>query len=175
MITCPYCSSENIEGVDHCDDCGTSLMDSHLTPPANDVERGLLRDRVAVLGPKAPITVPPHAPVGDALRLMVDHGIGCVVVADKGKAVGIFSERDALRKLNVRAGELATRPVREFMTSAPQTLLATAKIAYAVQRMDMGGYRHLPVLDDRGDLMGIISARDILGYLTSKMAAKSTL
>jgi CBS domain-containing protein len=92
-------------------------------------------------------------------------------VADGPKPLGIFSERDALRKLNVRSAELGSQPVSKFMTANPQTLVAHAKIAYAVQRMDLGGYRHLPIVDDEGKLLGIISARDIINYLTSKMTA----
>ena len=173
MIVCPNCSSENIEGVDLCDDCGQPLSDAHLTPPSNQVEQGLLQDRVSVLNPKSPLTVTPTTPVGEVLGLMVERRIGCIVVADGQKPVGIFSERDALRKLNARAGELNSRPVSEFMTLHPQTLVSHAKIAYAVQRMDLGGYRHLPIVDDDGTLLGIISARDIINYLTGKMTAQN--
>ena len=101
---------------------------------------------------------------------MVERKIGCVVVADGSTPVGIFSERDALRKLNTEAPELAGHPVSEFMTPNPQTLVATAKIAYAVQRMDMGGYRHLPIVGEQAELVGIISARDILRHLTDNLA-----
>ena len=170
MITCPVCTSENIEGVDQCEECGQSLNESHLSPPTNDVERSLLRGHVAALGPKTAVTVTPETPVGEVLRRMVEHKIGCVVVADDEKPLGIFSERDALRKLNTDAAELAPRPVSEFMTPNPQTLVANAKIAFAVQRMDLGGYRHLPIVGDRGELVGIISARDILRHLTENLA-----
>ncbi len=171
MIICPYCASENIQGADDCAECGQPLADAHLAPPNTEVERSLLRDRISDLVPKTPITVAPATPVGDVLRLMVEHQIGCVVVADENRPVGIFSERDALRKLNTSAPELAARGVGEFMTPSAQTLVADAKIAFAVQRMDLGGYRHLPIVDERGELVGIISARDILRHLTESMAS----
>ena len=101
---------------------------------------------------------------------MVEHGIGCVVVADNNLPLGIFSERDALRKINTEALGLAVRPVCEFMTPKPQTLVADAKIAFAVQRMVLGGYRHLPIVGEKGELIGIISARDILRHLTDSMS-----
>lgn len=169
MLLCPYCSSENIEGVDECAECGQPLNDAHLAPPGTEVERSMLRDRIGVLSPKRPITVTPTTQVGEVLRLMVKHKIGCVVVADGDRAVGIFSERDALKKLNSNAGKLAARPVSEFMTPNPQTLVADAKIAFAVQRMDLGGYRHLPVVGQQGELVGIISARDIIRHLTDNL------
>jgi CBS domain-containing protein len=84
--------------------------------------------------------------------------------------MGIFSERDALRKLGARAAEQSGRPVSELMTPNPQTLVADAKIAFAVHRMDLGGYRHVPIVDQQGELTGIISARDILRHLTDSMA-----
>jgi len=172
MIVCPFCNTENFEGVDLCDDCGQPLCDTALPPPSNEVEKGLLQDRVSVLSPKPPLTVKPSTPVADVLKLMVEQKIGCVVVTDGPKPLGIFSERDALRKLNVNAVAFGSQPVSNFMTPNPQTLVANAKIAYAVQRMDLGGYRHLPVVGDHGELLGIISARDIINYLTAKMTAK---
>jgi CBS domain-containing protein len=173
MILCPICGSGNIRGDDECAACGQPLDDSHLAPPSNEVEQSLLRDRVSVLEPNRPITVSPAARVGDVLRLMAQRRIGCVVVADGDRAAGIFSERDALRKLGTQAVALAERPISDFMTASPQTLVADAKIAFAVQRMDLGGYRHLPVVGPQGELVGIISARDILRHLTEKFARRA--
>ena len=173
MIMCPHCSSDNIEGADECADCGQTLDDSYLQPPRSDVERSLLGDRIGVLLPKQPITVEPATSVGDVLRLMTEHRIGCVVVAEGNRPVGIFSERDALRKISLQRADLVARPISEFMTPNPQTLVSDAKIAFAVQRMDLGGYRYLPIVDERGELLGIISARDILRHLTDTMSSKA--
>jgi CBS domain-containing protein len=170
MVSCPYCGSDNIEGVDDCADCGQSLDDMHLAPPQSDLERSLLGDRVSSLKPKHPVTADASTPVGEVMRLMVQRKIGCVVVVDLDQPIGIFSERDALRKIDPESPEAAARPVSEFMTPHPQTLVADAKIAFAVQRMDLGGYRHLPVVGEQGNLVGIISARDILRHLTDNMA-----
>ena len=170
MILCPFCRNESIEGADECAACGQSLDDTHLSPPDSEVERSLLRDRISMLVPKSPITAAPTTPVGNVLRLMVEYGIGCVVVTDGDQPIGIFSERDALRKINTAAADLASRPVCEFMTPNPQTLVADAKIAFAVERMGLGGYRHLPIVGEQGELVGIISARDILRHLTARMA-----
>jgi CBS domain-containing protein len=169
-MLCPYCGTENIEGVDDCAECCQSLGDTHLPPPRTALERAVLRDRVEALAPKRPVTVAPTTPVGQVLRLMVEHRIGCVLVTDDSGLLGIFSERDALRKLGAKAAEQSNRPVSQLMTSNPQTLVADAKIAFAVHRMDLGGYRHVPIVDQQGDLTGIISARDILRHLTDSMS-----
>jgi CBS domain-containing protein len=100
---------------------------------------------------------------------MVERKIGCVLVADGDRPLGIFSERDALRRLNIEAPTLRAAPVSQFMTPNPQTVVADAKIAFAVQRMDLGGYRHLPIVGKQGELVGIISARDILRHLMDSM------
>lgn len=170
MIVCPYCDFENIEGSDECESCSHSLTDLHLSGPISAVEEGLLRHRVRHLLPRAPLTVGPTVKVRDVLRLLVDHSIGCVVVVDENeKPLGVFTERDALLKLNTRAVELGDRPISEFMTANPQTLAFTAKIAFAVQRMDQGGFRHVPIVDEEGRVSGVISVRDILRYFTEKM------
>jgi CBS domain-containing protein len=78
---------------------------------------------------------------------------------------GIFSERDALVRLNVRAAELGHLPVSQFMTPTPETIEGDAEIAFALQKMDVGGYRHLPVID-HGQVVGVISIRDILQYVS---------
>jgi len=108
--------------------------------------------------------------VREVLRLLVDNKVGCVVVSEQGKIAGIFSERDALLKLGEKAAELGERPVSEFMTSNVESLPPSAKIAFAVHRMEQGGFRHVPVINEQGEPAGIFSVRDILNYLTRKLA-----
>ena len=168
-MICPWCGAENLDGVDDCAECGQSLSDAHLPDPATVVERGLLADHVQALDPQAPVVVAADTPVRDVLRAMVDGGTGCVVVADANRPVGIFSERDALLGLGTDASELGDRPVSGFMTAPPETLEPDAKVAFAVQRMAVGGYRHIPIVGAGGELAGIISVRDILRYLTERM------
>ena len=168
----PYCGAVNIDGVDDCADCGQPLSDAYLADPSTTIEQSLLAAHVDVLSPKKPIAISARTPVRDVLRMLVDRGIGCLIVTDAGKPVGIFTERDALVKLSTDAVSLGARPVSEFMTTALETLEIGAKVACAVQRMDVGGYRHLQIGGDTGELTGIISVRDILHYLTEKLPAQ---
>ncbi|MCA9119623.1 MAG: CBS domain-containing protein [Planctomycetaceae bacterium] len=169
MIECPFCGAENIPGIDDCEGCGQSLSHDHGGPPINEIERSLVKDRINTLAPKQPCTVSPDATVGEVLREMAGNRIGCVIVVEGGKPVGIFSERDALMKLNTEAASLSDRPISEFMTVNPETLRDSAKVAFAVHRMDLGGYRHLPIVSGDNQLQGIISVRSILNYLTERM------
>ena len=136
--------------------------------PASSVEADLLRDRIERLWPKSPSKVSPDTTVAVVLKKMVDERIGCVMVVDNDKLVGIFSERDALMKLNVDAAKFLSRPISQFMTTDPVTLETNDKIAFALHKMNLGGYRHVPILF-HGKLVGVISIRDILRYLTDRI------
>jgi CBS domain-containing protein len=170
MIVCPNCDSENIEGADACETCGATLTNLSVRLPTTSVEADLLRDRIERIWPKSPSTVPPDMPIGQVLKKMVGETIGCVMVVDSGRLIGIFSERDALMKINTDAPRLLDRPISQFMTRDPVTLEANDKIAFALHKMNVGGYRHIPILFG-GKLVGVISIRDILRYLTERIAA----
>ena len=82
------------------------------------------------------------------------------MVVDQEKLIGIFTERDAITKLNINANQLSDHPISRYMTSNPVSLGVRDKIAFALHKMNVGGYRHLPILDDQS-LVGVISMRDI--------------
>ena len=174
MITCPYCDYHNIEGMDVCEQCGQPLDDLHLPDPTTAVERGLLADTIASLSPRSPVTVAGATPVGEVLNLLVEREIGCVFIVDDDQIKGVFSERDALIRLNANFAALKHEPVAKFMTPSPQSLEAETRICFAVQRMDLGGFRHVPIVDESERVQGVISVRDILRYLTEKMTETST-
>ena len=169
-MICPLCGATNIEGADTCEECKNSLVDLHLQPPATEIEKSLLQDRVSDLDPKSPIVVAPNARVKDVLDTLVKNVIGCVFVVENNEIVGVFTERDALMRLSTNVDEFADRLVSEVMTPQVKSLEADAKIAFAVRMMDQGGYRHVPVVTSDGSFEGVISARDILRYLHDKLA-----
>ncbi len=172
MIVCPDCGHENILGADECEECRQSLSQLSSSVPASDIERSLLKDSIHVLAPRRPLTVTPTTPIGDVLHILVDESIGCVLVVEDEQIVGIFSERDALMRLNVSATELMDKPVSQFMTPSPETLEESDKIAFALHKMDLGGYRHVPILAG-GKVTGVISIRDILRYLTEHVSVEN--
>lgn len=168
MSTCPDCGFKNIEGADTCESCGQSLTALSRPLPQNKLGASIVRDRIATLDPRTPVAVEPTTPVGDVMNLLVDQHIGCVLIVEDQKLVGIFSERDALVRLNTEAPELRNQPVSNFMTESPSTLEMTDRIAFAVHKMALGGYRHVPIMTD-GKPSGMISIRDILRYTTEKL------
>jgi CBS domain-containing protein len=125
-----------------------------------------MEDRVGVLDIRPPTTVFPHTTVCQAIAAMLERNIGALLVVDEqGKLVGIFSERDLLKKVAGIHVLFADMPVRSFMTPRPVTLASTDTLALALHKMDGGGYRHVPVLD-KGKPIGMVSVRDMLRHIT---------
>jgi CBS domain-containing protein len=163
-MICPSCGYVNLPGADLCASCENSLAEAEAARRATTVlEEGIQSDPLAVLDPVEPITVEPTARVRDVIRLLADHNIGCVLVVFCGAPVGIFSERDALMRIGDRLDELADHPIRHFMTPAPETLAPEDSIAFALNRMALCDFRHIPI--EAGErAVGIISVHDVLRY-----------
>src|SRR5688500_14757053 len=143
-MDCPFCGHRIIEGADLCDKCQQPLDYLSKPQPKSDLERSVLKERIRTLSPRAPVAVRPETKVGDVLNLMVDRSIGCVLVVHEACIVGIFSERDALLKLNTWIDNLRDRPISEFMTANVESLDVGDRIVFALHKMDLGGYRHIP-------------------------------
>ena len=129
-----------------------------------DVGGALLRTPISELKRSEAVTVPPDAPVQRALDLMRKRRASAVLVVERRSArrvVGIFTERDLLgRALPVRGW--AKAPVRRFMTPSPETLRPADPVAYAFNKMSVGRFRHVPLVDGDGRAVGILSSRDLV-------------
>ncbi len=170
MSLCPACGFDNIEGVDLCQECQLSLTELSHPQPRTLVEQGLMKDRIDALEPRKPLSVSPETTIGEVLQKMVAGSIGCVMVVERDKLVGIFTEYDALMKVNTKVADLANNPIRSVMTTNPVTLELNNRIAYALHKMHVGGYRHIPVLS-ADKLVGVSSIRDILNYLAQRIVS----
>lgn len=164
-MKCPACGFENIEGSESCDNCDVALTDLSRPKAQNPVEKLLHKRPVRDLRPHKAVVVPPTRKVRDVIASMVLHQDGCaVVVDDEGKIVGVFSERDLLMKVAGRGDPPLDAPVAEFMTPDPVVIRGDAPIVYALHQMDLGGYRHLPLVE-AGKPIGMVSIRDIMTFL----------
>jgi CBS domain-containing protein len=166
-MICPNCAFDNLPGSEECSRCRTPLAQLDLPTAHDRVERSLMEDPVAILHPQLPVTVPPSARVRDAVQLMLARDIGALLVVDpcSGRLIGIFSERDLLAKAIDAQGDYADQPVEHFMTPDPETVTIEHTLAFALRVMDMGSYRHLPIVQD-GLPVGVISVRDMLRHIT---------
>jgi CBS domain-containing protein len=127
--------------------------------------RALLRPIADLPYPRDPASVAPGVPVAAVLATMAERRMGAMLVEDAGKVIGIFSERDALVKSLWKPGTDLKRPVREFMTPDPECLTPHDTIAFALNRMAEGGYRHIPLVDAARRPVGLLVMRDVVRYL----------
>jgi len=130
---------------------GNRVLDQHM-----------IRAPIRHLNPRPPVSLPPSATVDEMIRVMREYRIGCVLVVEAERLGGIITERDLLLKLD-RAD--VARPIRDFMTPDPEVLAATDPIVYALNKMSVGGFRHVPLVDEERRPVGIISVKDIVDYI----------
>jgi CBS domain-containing protein len=117
-------------------------------------------------------TIGPDATVGECIRIMAREHFGCVLVVEGPRLIGILSERDVLTRVVDRAKDPTTERVRDNMTMEPESALLDDEIAYALNIMSVGGFRHVPVVDHQGALRGIVSIRDIANLLVDHFRAE---
>lgn len=116
------------------------------------------------------VTAQPDESVGDAIRRMTEANVGSVVVTEDNAVVGIFTERDVLRLAGTGA-DFETVRLRGAMTRDPITITAEDSILGAAALMGERRVRHLPVVED-GNLVGVLSIRDVLGFLAERLFAE---
>ena len=115
-------------------------------------------------------TIPPDLPVQDAVKRLVDLDVACLLVEQGGKLVGVFSHRDVLDRVALELDELKDHPVSEVMTSNPIYVYDTDSSAAALSVMAVAGYRHVPVVDSKDELVGIVSPQRVTGFLEEHLA-----
>ena len=114
---------------------------------------------VAEVMNKSVVTVDPTSSIGEAAEKMIEAGVGAVVVMeDMARIVGIVTERDILRAVAQRA-RAAEAKVRQWMTESVITIEPETEIKDAAKMMFERNFRHLPVVNNEGRLMGIASLR----------------
>jgi len=130
----------------------------------------LRSDPVHHLEPTLPLQVAVHCSIAGVVELMRAERVGCVLVCEDSTLVGIFTERDLLTRVLSQDVSFA-QPVQDVMTPQPVTVQAQDSIHTAVQRMERGGYRHLPVVDEQQHPVGIVSIKQVIHYLVEHFPA----
>jgi CBS domain-containing protein len=103
--------------------------------------------------------------INDTINLMQEKKIGSVVVTHQGELTGIFTERDVLMKVINKISDIKGTKINEVMTHRPQCLQAGDEIAYALNNMHVGGYRHVPIVDENGRPSSMVSIKDVLSWI----------
>jgi CBS domain-containing protein len=108
------------------------------------------------------LALPGKTTVCEAARLMKKSDIGAVMVVERGRLTGIFTERDAVFRVLATKHDPRTTKLADVMTRNPKTIDPDKAVGHALLMMYEGGFRHVPVVKD-GRPLGLISARDALG------------
>jgi len=112
------------------------------------------------------IEVAPEDTLGEVAERMTAVNVGAVVVKDFGRLIGILTERDMLKAMAARVHTSEAR-VRQWMTEDPITTTADLDVDEAAQLMLANGFRHLPVVDENGQVTGVVSLRRVVAATTA--------
>lgn len=135
-----------------------------------ELARNLRKDPVTRLDPTPPPVVEKSSLVADAVARMQQDNIGCVLVCEADRLVGLFTERDLMTRV-LAVGKPLTIPVADVMTPDPETVGPKDPVRLAVRKMKSGGHRHLPVVDEARRPVGIVSVKGVVHYLVEHYPA----
>jgi CBS domain-containing protein len=169
-MRCPSCGFDNLIGSDTCDNCGADLAGRDVPEAATSFRSHLLGEPLDELLEEMNVADPDileaSADVGEAIQVMHAKGSDCVLVVDDGRLVGIFTDRDAV--LKVAGTNPEDHRIGALMTHDPVVLRHDETIAVAINKMAVGGFRHIPIVED-GRPTGVVSARDVFRHLAQSL------
>ena len=166
LASCPSCGANNIAGADFCENCHTDLRRIGLpesTQPGGGTD---FSSRLTEIRLNQPHVLPPTETVERAVGLLRADPNSAVVVRAASSVVGIFTERDVLARVAGQP-ELLSRPLSELMTRDPVVLRDTDTIAVALNKMVVGGFRHIPLIHGEA-LVGVVTATDLMQWFMQK-------
>ncbi len=130
-----------------------SLHDKDLMVPIN------------TLSLKKAVTVEPGTSIKQCVEILLARHFGCLLVVKNKNLKGIFTERDVLLKIAGEKIDLSKVKVDDYMTPNPVTLTMNDPIISALRLMHKGGYRHVTIVDEKGEPVSVLSIRDIVHYI----------
>lgn len=166
-MLCPVCRYDNFEGEDRCANCGADLWASDMPQELADYHDTVLGEHLDRLGIGAPAVVDPGLGAADAIRRMHESQIDCLVVCEDGRLVGVFTDRDAFVKAVDK--RLGLYKVRDFMTADPVVLRSEDTLAVAIHKMAVGGFRHIPIVDEEMRPIAVASAADVFRHIVASL------
>lgn len=135
------------------------------------VEEIFQTDPISALGLPPAVSIGRDATVAEALDAVKRHGHGYVLIVDGQKPVGIMSEREVLMKVVARDVKY-DKPVDTFMSHVAETLTQRDQIARAIELMNSGGERNIPIVDESGNAVAVLRTLDIIHFLAEAFPAQ---
>jgi CBS domain-containing protein len=118
---------------------------------------------------KTVVTISPDATVLDAAKLMHSKHVGCLVVLDDSRPIGILTDRDIVLKTIAREQKPAATTVKSVMTANPTMVNVNYDLLDAVRLMRNRGVRRLPIVDEHRHLLGIVTMDDLLTAISAEI------
>jgi len=146
------------------DETDRVLEEEH--PGPHDLESALVTIKLGDVVEHTPLVVDLNFSLAAVIEAMQRGDRGTALVVEAGKLVGIFTERDVLMKVAGHPIDLAKSKVSAFMTPNPVTLPADSAVAYALNRMVLEGFRHIPLVNDDNRPVAEVSMRNLIEYLS---------
>jgi CBS domain-containing protein len=141
------------------------IIEERTGPARKAFDRRSLQEPIQVLPFAPPLSVTRTTSVSEAIRVMQEQHVGCVLVQEADCLVGIFTERDVLNKVAGSSHDPAQTPIETVMTAEPEALPVDASISFALNLMSEGGFRHLPLVDEAHRPVGMLSVKHVVRYL----------
>ena len=167
-MLCPSCGYDNIEGADRCDECLTPLHNLDVPRPdgAEGLGKSVMEDDLRELDQEF-LGVTSNTPALEVVDQMKSARVGCALIIDDGKLLGIFTERDILNKMTGKHAVNTAAPIKDLMSPNPEILRETDSVATALNKMSMGRYRHIPVAKADGTYT-VTSIKHVLRYIAKE-------
>lgn len=149
---------------------GGKITTAHDLTECKDDLMQLFSAPLSSLSPQEAIKLSLSTSVLQATVSMNSNHTGSILVTDeKGALKGIFTERDLINKVLVTGRPLSSTTLETVMTPRPHTMMAGSSLALAMEVFSTGKYRHLPVVDDEENLLGVLSLKDFIRALTTEV------
>ena len=132
-----------------------------------------IQDPISSLGLQPPLVVELGTNMKNALNSLQQEKQNCLLITDNNKLKGILTERDILLKVTGKGFDLDLVTVDEFMTEDPEFLSPEDPLAYALNKMHIGGFRHVPIVNDLMKPVGLISISNIISTIADYFSMES--
>jgi CBS domain-containing protein len=148
------------------------LRDRDVPQATAGFQRLLMEEPVGSIAGPSPIALKPEATVWEAVLLMKQNRVGCVLAVAGDRLTGIFTERDLLLKIVGTGKAIEGLRLHDYMTQSPETVEAGDSLRVALNKMSVGGFRHIPVVAEGGRVTGLVTAKDALRFLARATSTK---
>jgi CBS domain-containing protein len=144
--------------------------------PHGGIDGSVWKEPITVVPTRTLLVCSPAVSVREAMQAMQKGHRGYILITEDGSArsrlLGIFTERDILLRVIESPLDFSEVRITEVMTRDPEALPVDARLAWALNMMAIGGYRHVPVVDRNGWPTAVLAVRDIVEFLAESFPAE---